>query len=131
MPNSVRKQTDITDEEKTIVLKRQGYRSISGYWLGTDIHNCDFHHVVNSGLGVKGVGYEFNLVAITREEHRCLHDGQPISMFNKVIYTNQQFKSLCKNHLKLNYINWKEENCKVKKGYSKEDYGVKRREDKL
>lgn len=120
MPNSVRQQTDITDEEKQIVLKRQNYKSISGVWLGTNIHNCDFHHCINSGLGIKGVGFEWNLVAITRQEHMAIHNH------DKKIgrYTYDEFITLIKNHLKLNYINWCEEKCKVKKGYTKEDYEI-------
>lgn len=120
MANSTTKQTEITDDEKEIVLKRQNYHSISGVYLGTDIHNCDFHHVVNSGLGIKGVGYEWNLVALSRNEHRLLHDHQNIGR-----YSYLDFIIICKNHLKLRYANWNEDKCKVKKGYSKDDYGVK------
>lgn len=134
MANSIRKQTDISDEEKELVLKRQNYRSISKVFIGNNIKNCDFHHVINSGLGEKGVGYEWNLVAITRYEHRQITDHKGISIHGidgEVKYKYEEFISAMKNHLKVNYTNWSEANCKVHKGYSKEDYGVKRRESKL
>ena len=124
MPNSVKQQTDISNDTRQIVYERQKGFSPFGNWLGT---SCDYHHVVNSGLGVKGVGYEWNIVALTREEHRSIHDKQPIKVNGIKKYSYDEAITIIKNHLKINYIGWGEEKCKVHKGFDKEDYKVIRR----
>lgn len=117
------KQTEITQKTKADVLIRQRGMSISGAWLG---NNVNFHHVIGTGLGEKGVGYEWNVIALTPEEHRWVHDHQPIKVGNHVRYTYEEFITLMKNHLKINYPNWTEEKCKVHKGWEEKDYGIKK-----
>lgn len=125
MPN---KQTIISDDTRKVVLLRQNNFSPLGSYVG---NGCEFHHVCSSGLGEKGVGYEWNVVALTPQEHRAITDHQPIKVNGKVRYQYEEAITLIKNHLKLHYINWSEEKCKVKKSYKESDYGIKRREGKL
>lgn len=125
MPN---KQTIITEATRKKVLERQNYLSVFGQWLGNGV---EMHHVCTSGLGEKGVGYEWNVCALSTEEHRAITDHQPIKVNGKEIYTYEEAITIMKNHLKINYPNWCESKCKVKKGYSESDYGIKRRTQKL
>lgn len=118
MPN---KQTEISNETRQEVYQRQKGFSPFGNWLG---NSCDYHHVVNSGLGVKGVGYEWNIIALTREEHRSIHDHQPIKVNGLIKYTYEEAITIMKNHLKICYPNWCEEKCKVHKGWEIKDYKI-------
>lgn len=118
MPNN---QTIISDLTRKKVRERQNNFSPFGNWLG---QYCEFHHVVGSGLGIKGVGYEWNVVALTFDEHRAIHDHQPIKVNGKVRYTYEEAITLMKNHLKLHYPNWCEEKCKVHKGWEVKDYEI-------
>ena len=114
------KAKEISLKTKENVLKRQNYRSISGALL-TD-SNVEYHHVVYRSSS--GVGYEWNIVAITKDEHRTLHDKQNIKVNGRDRYTWQDFETLLKNHLKLNYVNWSESNCKYHKYWKEEDYEI-------
>lgn len=110
-------QTKISEATKKIVMERQRGLSITGMWLGRGVN---YHHCITSGLGEKGVGYEWNVVALTPEEHRLYHDkAEHIGR-----YTFQEFETLMFNHLKIKYPMWSKDKCKVKKGYEEKDYGV-------
>ena len=113
----------ITPKCRRAVLERQHNKSISGVFLteGT----ASFHHYVERSSG--GVGYEWNIVALTFEEHRAVHDHQPIKVGKRVLYTYDQFITLIRNHLIINYEGWTEKSCKYRKYASEEQYGVTRR----
>ena len=116
------KAKEISQDTKKAVWDRQHGRSISGVALTPS--NVEFHHVVPRSAS--GVGYEWNIVAITHEEHRWYHDKCDILVNGRKRYTWMEFKILMKNHLKLHYRNWSEENCKFRKYAEEEDYGVVR-----
>ena len=121
MPKSkATKVKEISLETKIKVLERQNQKSISGVSLLGNY--TDFHHV--RPRSDSGVGYEWNIVAITREEHRALHDKQDIKVYGRPRYTWQEFETLCKNHLKLHYANWTYEKCKYQKYKEESDYGI-------
>lgn len=113
---------EISLETKMDVMARQGNRSISGVYLPS-IESADFHHVVSRGQG--GVGLAFNIVALTPMEHRLLHDHNDIPVNGRKRYTWMEFTILIKNHMKLNYYDWREEYCKYHKMWSVEDYWEK------
>lgn len=119
MKSKLTKAKEITQETKKAVLERQGYRSITGVYI-PDIQHGSFHHVISRGC--EGVGLAFNVVALTPEEHRWVHDEAPIKVNGKRRYSAIEFEILMKNHLKLHYPNWREEFCKVRKYYEEEDY---------
>ena len=123
--SNLAKAKEISQATKEKVLERQGYRSISGVALNT----ADFHHVIYRSNS--GIGYEWNIVAITPDEHRWLHDKQPIKVNGRNRYSWIEFEILMKNHLKLKYNGWTEEKCKFHKYWNEEDYGVTRRKGKL
>ena len=116
--SKITKLKEISEETKKTVMERQHYKSITGVALSD--YNVNFHHVV--GRGQEGVGLDFNIVAITFDEHRAYHDGRSIKVNGRDRYTNKEFETLMKNHLKLNYVNWSEDNCKIKKYWDEEDY---------
>ena len=118
----MKKEQEITDKTKEAVLKRQKNRSISGVYLQKG--NINYHHFIS--VGASGVGYEWNIVALTPLEHRQLHDGSPITINDKPRYTNAEFKTLIRNHFILNYLGWSEKACKYKKGKKINDYGVRK-----
>lgn len=120
MPN---KQTIISEETRKVVYDRQNGFSPFGQFLGSRV---EYHHFIGSGLGEKGVGYEWNIVALTPEEHRAIHDHQPIKVYGRQRYTYDEAITIIGNHLKLNYSGWAKDKCKIKKGYAKEDYGIRR-----
>lgn len=116
------KAKEISQATRKAVWERQNGRSISGVYLQPN--STEYHHVIHrSG---SGVGYEWNIVAITSEEHRCVHDRQPIKIYGRLRYTCDEFEALMKNHLKLNYNGWSEEKCRYRKGMQEQDYEVKR-----
>lgn len=117
------KAKSITLETRKAVLERQNYKSISGCYLTES--TASFHHYVERSSG--GVGYEWNIVALTFEEHRAVHDHQDIKIGKRVLYTYKQFITLIRNHLIINYENWSEDRCKYKKRLLEEEYGVVRR----
>lgn len=118
------KAKEISYETKVKVLDRQANRSISGVMLSP--YNVEFHHVIPRSAS--GVGYEWNIVAISRDEHRWYHDHCNIQVNGKDRYTYMEFEILMKNHLKKMYEGWSEYSCKFHKYWNEEDYGVKRRE---
>lgn len=115
------KAKEISHKTKENVLKRQSNKSISGASLYNN--NVEFHHVVLRSSS--GVGYEWNIVALTSDEHRALHDKKSIDVNGRVRYTWQEFDTLIKNHLKIKYPNWSEEKCKYHKYWKKKDYEIK------
>ncbi len=119
MKSKLTKAKEITPETKRIVLERQGYRSITGVYI-PDIQHGSFHHVISRGC--EGVGLAFNVVCLTPEEHRWVHDECPIKVNGKNRYSAIEFEILMKNHLKLNYPNWREEWCKFHKYWDEQDY---------
>lgn len=114
------KAKEISEETKRKVLARQNNRSISGVMLS----KADFHHVVLRSSS--GVGYEWNIVALTPDEHRRYHDKQPILVYGRERYPWKEFETLMKNHLKIKYPNWSEEKCRYHKYWSEEDYEIER-----
>ena len=121
------KAKEITLQTKEKVLKRQDYKSISGISLAGK--QVEFHHFV--ARSSSGVGYEWNIVAITFDEHRRYHDGCSIQVNGKDRYTPEEFKTLIRNHLILNYIGWSEDKCKFHKGWEEKDYEVRMRSERL
>lgn len=119
MKGDYTKAKEISQETKEKVLKRQNYRSIGGEMLYGQI---EFHHV--RPRSASGVGYEFNIVALTPQEHRNLHDKQNIKVYGRDRYTWQEFETLCRNHLILHYNNWSYEGCKYHKYWKEKDYGI-------
>lgn len=90
-------------------------------------YNVEFHHVIYRSSG--GIGAEWNVVCLTKDEHRWVHDHQPIMVNGKVRYTWDEFNILMKNHLKKMYEGWTEDKCRYCRSKSTaEDYGIKRRE---
>lgn len=118
------KVKEISQETKLKVWDRQQGRSISGVALSP--YNVEFHHVIPRSDS--GIGYEWNIVAITFDEHRWVHDGCPIKVNRRDRYSNIEFKILMKNHLKLHYEGWSEEKCKFHKYWNEDDYGVIRKD---
>lgn len=118
------KAKEISFETKQKVLDRQGNRSVSGVYLAP--YNVEFHHVIPRSAS--GVGYEWNIVALTKEEHRLYHDHCSITVNGKERYTWLEFDILMKNHLKMRYEGWNEEKCKVRKYAEESDYKVTRKD---
>lgn len=114
------KAKEISKETKLKVLKRQNYRSISGVVLND--YNTEYHHVVYRSSS--GVGYEWNIVAITFDEHRAIHDKTNIKVYGRDRYTYDEFITLIKNHLKIKYLNWSEDKCKYHKGWTEANYEI-------
>lgn len=121
------KAKEISAETKREVLERQGYRSISGVALTAS--NTEFHHYVFRSRG--GVGHEWNIVAVAAEEHRAIHDHQPIKVNGRERYTWAEFQTLIHNHLCLRYNGWSVDRCKYHKFWEEEDYKVIRKEKNL
>ena len=118
---------EISQDTKRLVMERQGYRSITGVALSNT--NAEFHHVVYRSQ--QGLGTEWNVCALTFDEHRRFHDKQDILVNGRERYTWQEFDTLMKNHLKLWYENWSEQACKYDKYKTLDEYGVIRRERKI
>lgn len=112
------KAKEISYETKVKVLEEQGNRSITGVYLAP--WNTDFHHIVYRSSG--GIGLSFNIVALTKEEHRCVHDHQPIPVNGKIRYSWDEFNILIKNRKKLLYPHWSEEACTFHKYWDEQDY---------
>lgn len=119
MKGDYTKAKEISQTTKEKVLKRQNGRSISGAALLTQV---EFHHV--RPRSDSGVGYEWNIVALTPAEHRQLHDKVNIRVNGRDRYTWQEFETLCRNHLKIRYPNWTYDLCKYHKYWSEDDYGI-------
>lgn len=118
------KAKEISLETKQKVWDRQQGRSISGVALSP--YNTEFHHVIPRSSS--GIGYEWNIVAITNEEHRWYHDHSNIKVNGRDRYTYLEFEILMKNHLKLHYENWEEARCRFRKYAEEQDYGVIRKD---
>lgn len=118
------KAKEISIETKKNVLNRQRNVSIFGTFL--TMNTATFHHVLPRSSS--GVGYEFNIVALSFDEHRAYHDHQPIKVNGRERYTWEEADTLIKNHLKIKYENWSLDKCKYHKYWNEEDYGITRRE---
>lgn len=118
MKGDFTKAKSITPQTKQKVWERQkGVSILSHLVISKEMCCCHF-----AGRGVSGVGYEWNIVGLTAEEHRLLDENKPVGR-----YTNEQAKTLIRNHLILNYNNWTLEKCKYHKGWEEQDYGITRR----
>mgnify|MGYP002626330784 CR=1 FL=1 len=104
--SNLTKAKEISKETKEKVLTRQHHRSISGVALTP--YNVEFHHVIPRSAS--GIGYEWNIVAITHDEHRCYHDHADIMVNGRKRYTYLEFEILMKNHKR-----WEEENYQIKR----------------
>lgn len=119
MVSDFQKAKDISLETKIEVLKRQHNRSLaSDKYLTLDM--ADFHHFITRGQS--GIGYEWNIIAITREEHIALHSGNKVGRFE-----NKDFDIYVQNYLLKMYKHWSRDVCKYHKWYAPKDYGVERR----
>lgn len=125
MKGDFTKAKEITAETKIKVLLRQNQKSISGATL-VGKSTIEFHHYVPRSAS--GVGYEWNIVALTSEEHRSLHDKQNIKVNGRDRYTWEEFETIIHNHLLLNYLGWRKEKCKYHKYWEEKDYEVRRRD---
>lgn len=115
------KAIEVTEATKKKVLERQNYKSISGAALTT--RSVNYHHVLPRSSS--GVGYEWNIVALTTEEHMMYHDHLSIVFNGRELFTWEEFDTLIKNHLKIHYPNWSLKLCRYNKyNESEEDYGV-------
>lgn len=114
------KAKQISMETKRKVWERQKGRSILSY-LPISIEECCCHFV---GRGVSGVGYEWNIIGLTQEEHRLLDENKPIKVNGRDRYTNKEAQTLIRNHLILNYDGWALEKCKYHKYWEEKDYGI-------
>lgn len=124
MKGDFTKAKQITPKTKQKVFERQGGRSILSKYPIT-VEMCCCHYV---GKGEKsGVGYEWNIVGLTPEEHRQLDLNQPIKVGGRIRWTNEQAQTIIRNHLVQNYDGWSREKCSYHKYWKEEDYGVKRR----
>ena len=112
------KAKEISQETKKAVWDRQHGRSISGVALSPS--NVEFHHVIYRSDS--GIGLAYNIVALTRDEHRWVHDHQPILVNGRKRYTWDEFNILMKNHLKIRYPHWSEELCRFHKYWDGQDY---------
>lgn len=117
---------EITNETKLKVLERQHRRSLSGAVLTTSV---EFHHYIYRSAS--GIGFEWNVIALTPEEHRAVHDHKPIRINGKIRYMPDEFDTLMRNHLILNYEGWTVDKCKYHKYWEEEDYEVNRRGKKV
>ena len=122
MGGAFNRAKEISEATRKAVLLRQGSRSISGAYINEN--TASFHHFIPRSSS--GVGYEWNIVAITFDEHRAVTDYKPIKVNGKIRYTYDEFQTLMRNHLILRYKNWSVENCKYKKYKSEQEYGVER-----
>ena len=120
-----REAKQISVDTRRAVLERQNYKSISGRYLTEE--SASFHHYVERSSS--GVGFEWNIVALTFNEHRAIHDHQPIKADGSklVLFTYKKFIEKIVQHFKDNYENWSEDLCKFHKGWEIEDYGIIRR----
>lgn len=121
MVSEFQKAKDITQKTKLAVLERQNYKSVISNNPLT-LETASFHHFIERGQS--GIGYEWNVVALTFEEHRYL-------MHDKITYNNvepKQAEEIIVKHFKDNYDNWTRDNCKYRKWYAEKDYGVNRKE---
>lgn len=110
---------EISEQTKREVLERQGYRSPSG----ASLHgNAEFHHFIFRSSG--GVGYGWNIIAVTPDEHRAIHDHKPIVVYGKERFSWNEFQTIMRNHLIIHYHGWSEEKCKYHKFWDKENYHV-------
>lgn len=115
------KAKEISEKTKLAVLERQKYKSVVSN-LPLTLQTASFHHYVERGQS--GIGYEWNIVALTFNEHRALHDGNKVFKF-----TSKQAEALIHNYLSRMYKHWSKDNCKYHKWYTEKDYGVTRNEE--
>lgn len=120
------KAKQITQKTKQAVYERQKGRSIlSGQPI--TISMCCCHFV---GRGEKsGVGYEWNIVGLTPEEHMMLDQNRPLWIYKSNSVTkleNSEMHQMIEEHLKENYNGWSKEKCSYHKYWEEKDYEVYR-----
>lgn len=119
------KAKEISSETKEKVLKRQHYKSIGGVVL--TLQTAEFHHYIFRSAS--GVGYEWNIVALTHDEHFAIHNSKPVKVNGAERYSVDEFDVLIRNHFRKHYQGWSEDKCKYKKFCEEKDYGVKNRNE--
>lgn len=123
MKGDFTKAKQISKETKQAVYDRQHGMSLFSHHPIT-VEMCCCHYV---GRGEKsGVGYEWNIVGLTPEEHRELDLNKPITVNGREKYTNKEAHALIHNHLMKMYLGWSREKCSYHKWFTEEDYGVRR-----
>ena len=118
------KAKQISPETKKKVWERQNGRSVvSGFPISVEMCCCHF-----IGRGEKsGVGYEWNVVGLTTDEHRLLDENKPLKINGRIRYSNAEMQTIIHNHLVENYEGWALAKCSYHKYWKEEDYDVKRR----
>lgn len=120
------KAKQITMDTKKRVWERQGGKSvISNYPITVEMCCC---HYIGRGED-SGVGYEWNVVGLTPEEHQLLDQNKNLVRNGRVWYTNEQMQTIIRNHLIENYVGWTREKCSYHKYWKEEDYKVIRRKN--
>lgn len=127
MKGDYTKAKQISQETKQKVYDRQNGKSVlSGLAITKEMCCC---HFIGRGLG--GVGYEWNIIGLTPEEHRQLDLNQTIYVGKMPRWTNKEAHIIIQNHLNLNYNGWSIEKCKYQKYKKEEDYEVTRKKDRI
>ena len=98
-------------------MERQDGLSITGRSLGNGVN---YHHIVSKGS--EGVGYEFNVIALTPDEHIAYHRGSAVLTEFKTIRNRKEFDQFIDDYMKNFYPNWSRSKCKYVPGWSEEDY---------
>ena len=112
------KAKGITLQTKEKVFKRQHGRSLLSN-IPITVNQCCCH-VLGRGRG--GVGYEWNIIGLTYNEHRLLDENKPIYGVS-----NDEVVERIKDYLRSEYDGWSEEKCHYHKYFKEADYGVTRR----
>lgn len=123
MKGDFTKAKSISPKTKKAVWERQRGKSIlSGKPI--TISECCCHYIARSA---SGVGYEWNIIGLTFEEHRALDTYKGINIGSSVVLPNSVAKNVIKTHLMSNYDGWSEEKCKYIKYFEEKDYEVNRK----
>lgn len=118
---AVRRINEITRQN---VRKRQDFRSITGIWLGES--GGHMHHFISRGRS--GVGFEWNLILMTDDEHQQYHNGGLVRVNGtNIVYTHEEFTDKMRDYLISQYDGWSEERCRFHKFWEYKDYKVQRK----
>lgn len=119
------KALEISYETKQMVWERQKGKSLFAPYRPITVEMCCCHYISRAN---GGLGEEWNIFGCYQtpwlNEH-YMYDGQ-LNIGNKLNVTREQMKTIVSNHLKRNYFNWSEQNCKYNKYKEIKDYEVKR-----
>ena len=111
------KVIEISQKTRRKVMERQDGLSITGRSLGNGVN---YHHIVSKGS--EGVGYEFNVIALTPDEHIEYHRGSSILTEHKGKLNRKEFDQFIDDYMKQIYSNWSRDKCKYVPGWTEEDY---------